>query len=65
MDHLKCAAEALILLLKPKRFRETWRMLADRANRRALRIPWMDNRRFVFSLDAASLRRISEVRDDP
>ena len=57
--------DTLIVLLKPKRFTDTWQALVKRANRRALRIPWMDNRRLVLSLDAASLPKHPEVRVDP
>lgn len=57
--------DTLIVLLKPKRFTDTWQALVKRANRRALRIPWMDNRRLVLSLDAASLPKHPEVSVDP
>jgi hypothetical protein len=55
----------LIVLLKPKRLTDTWQALVERANRRALRIPWMDNRRLILSLDAANLPKRSEVRAEP
>lgn len=55
----------LIVLLKPKRLTDTWQALVERANRRALRIPWMDNRRLILSLNAASLSKYPEVRLAP
>ena len=47
----------LIVLLRPKRFREVWQALVDKANRRNTRIPWMDDRRVIFSLEPARSER--------
>lgn len=41
----------LLVTLKPKRLRALWLFLVRRANRHPVRIPWMDNRRLILSID--------------
>ena len=43
--------DTLIVLLKPKRILPPWNFLAQRANQRHTRIPWLDNRRLIPWLD--------------
>ena len=43
--------DALIVLLRPKRLISIWQALVERANRRNTRIPWLDNRRLILSID--------------
>ena len=43
--------DTLIVSLRPKRLRGVWQTLIAQANRRHTRIPWMDNRRLILSLD--------------
>ncbi|MEY4514831.1 MAG: hypothetical protein RLZZ450_6953 [Pseudomonadota bacterium] len=49
----------LIVALQPRCMHDTWKRLVDHLNRGAFRIPWLDQRRLVMSLDRQSL---SEVR---
>ena len=54
----------LIVLLRPRRLRSVWHSLIALANRRHVRIPWLNNRRLVLSLQPST--RISpEVAFDP
>ena len=61
--------DTLIVLLKPKRLRSLWEFLVRRANRNPVRIPWMENRRLILSLDlptrALSKRSETEGTFDP
>jgi hypothetical protein len=41
----------LLVMLKPKRLRSLWLFLIRRANSHPVRIPWMDNRRLILSID--------------
>ena len=43
--------DTLIVLLRPKRLMSVWHALVERANRRNTRIPWLQNRRLILSLD--------------
>jgi hypothetical protein len=42
----------LLVMLKPKRLRPLWLTLIRHANRHPVRIPWMDNRRLILSIDS-------------
>jgi hypothetical protein len=57
--------DTLIVLLKPKRFLPLWQFLIQRANQRHTRIPWLDNRRLILSLDAPPAAHHPEVSTDP
>jgi hypothetical protein len=57
--------DTLIVLLKPKRLLPLWQFLVQRANQRHTRIPWLDNRRLILSLDAPPAARHPEVSIDP
>lgn len=59
--------DTLIVLLRPKRLRSVWRALIEHANRRHTRIPWLENRRLILSLDAegGSRRPLPELSIDP
>jgi hypothetical protein len=57
--------DTLIVLLKPKRLLVLWRFLVQRANQRYTRIPWLDNRRLILSLDAPPAAHRPEVSSDP
>jgi hypothetical protein len=41
----------LVVLLQPRHLRALWQRLVERANRRPVRIPWMDDRKLILSLD--------------
>lgn len=55
----------LIVHLRPKRLRALWQTLVAAANRRHTRIPWMDQRRLIFSLDPPVSPRYPESSIDP
>ncbi len=57
--------DTLIVLLKPKHLLPLWHFLIQRANQRHTRIPWMDDRRLILSLDAPPAVREPEVSIDP
>lgn len=57
--------DTLIVLLKPKHLLPLWHFLVQRANQRHTRIPWMDDRRLILSLDAPPAVREPEVSIDP
>jgi hypothetical protein len=57
--------DTLIVMLTPKRLRPVWQSLIEHANRRNTRIPWLDNRRLVLSLDTPKTRSNPEERLDP
>ena len=50
--------DTLIVSLQPKRLIGVWRTLVEQANRRNTRIPWMQNRRLILSLQVPTQRRI-------
>ena len=54
----------LIVYLKPKRLRSLWCILVATANRRNIRIPWLNNRRLILSLDKPPARRRPEISTD-
>ena len=56
--------ETLIVYLKPKRVRSVWGTLVALANRRNIRIPWLNNRRLILSLDKPPARRSPEISTD-
>jgi hypothetical protein len=56
--------DTFIVLLKPKRLWDVWQSLVERANRRPVRIPWLENRRLILSLQPKK-RRSPEVAFDP
>lgn len=47
----------LIVMLQPRFRIQTWDYLIHYVNRGALRIPWLDNRRLVLSLDHHEMKR--------
>lgn len=55
--------DTLIVLLKPKRLRSLWAFLVRRANRNPVRIPWMENRRLILSLELP--KRSLPARSEP
>ncbi len=57
--------DTLIVLLKPKRLLPLWNFLIQRANQRNTRIPWLDNRRLILSLEPPPASRRPEVPIDP
>ena len=50
----------LLLLLYPKRCRSTWRALVALTNRRGIRIPWLENRRLLLSLEPEKAQKHPE-----
>lgn len=52
----------LIVLLKPKRLKNVWKVLVDRVNTKHVRIPWMEDRKLILSLQSEepNLSRILE-----
>ena len=57
--------DSLIVLVRPKRLHSVWQKLIEYANRRNTRIPWMDNRRLILSLDQPGSHKNPEVSIDP
>ena len=55
----------LIVCLKPRRLRNLWSVLLAVANRRRTRIPWLDNRRLILSLDKPHTAGEPEISIDP
>lgn len=55
---LYLGTDTLIVSLRPKRLRGLWQALIAQANRRHTRIPWMDNRRLILSLEPSQPPRL-------
>lgn len=53
--------DTLIVSLHPTHLRPLWQHLIAHLNRRALRIPWLEQRRLVLSLDRPMARRMPEM----
>lgn len=51
----------LIVALQPRSMHDTWKRLIDRINRGAFRIPWLDDRRLVLSLDRNALSELRKL----
>jgi hypothetical protein len=47
---------ALFVVLYPRWFRSWWKQKVEQLNAKKLRIPWMDDRRVLYSLDAPLLQ---------
>lgn len=56
--------DTLIVLLHPRRLLRLWLHLVRAANRHPIRVPWLENRRLIFSLPPSVSRR-SEAAFDP
>jgi hypothetical protein len=48
--------DTLIVLLRPRRLQHLWLTLVRTANRRRVRIPWLENRRLILALPKQTLR---------
>lgn len=55
----------LIVHLKPAKLHNLWVVLARTANARAVRIPWMENRRLILALERPNRPRQAEPSADP
>ncbi len=55
----------LIVLLHPNRLRTTWEDLISWTNRRRIRVPWLEDRRLVLSMNAEKLQADQEIPFDP
>ena len=55
----------LIVCLKPRRLHSLWRALLSMTNRRNTRIPWLENRRLILSLDQPPAPGDPEISLDP
>jgi hypothetical protein len=55
----------LIVALQPRAMLQTWNSLIDRINRGRFRIPWIDNRRLILSIErnaVPDIRRLDLIR---
>jgi hypothetical protein len=55
----------LVVLLQPGRLCALWQRLVERANRHPVRIPWMDDRKLLLSLDPPPLSTHAEAAFSP
>lgn len=55
----------LIVALQPSSLHQVWRDLSDKINRQALRIPWLQDRRLVLSVEPVASPKNAEARLDP
>lgn len=58
----------LIVALQPRAMLETWKRLVERINRSRLRIPWLDNRRLILSIErnaVPDVRKLDLIRKRP
>ena len=62
---LYLGAGTLIVCLKPRRLHPLWRTLVAMANRRNTRIPWLENRRLILSLEISPTSGEPEKSSDP
>jgi hypothetical protein len=58
-------SRTLIVLLRPMKLVKLWPSLIQLINQRVVRIPWMENRRLILSLDYSKRPRIPEPDSDP
>lgn len=55
----------LIVALQPRAMLETWQLLIDRINRSRFRIPWLDDRRLILSIErnaGPDVRKLDLIR---
>jgi hypothetical protein len=55
----------LIVALQPRAMLETWQLLIDRINRSRFRIPWLDDRRLILSIErnaVPDVRKLDLIR---
>jgi hypothetical protein len=55
--------DTLIVVLRPRWFRGWWRKHIERVNAKKVRLPWLDNRRIVLTLDAPTIRGVEPPSD--
>jgi hypothetical protein len=55
----------LLVVLYPRHLRALWHQLVGNANRRPVRIPWMDNRTLILSLDLPAQPKHPEAAFSP
>jgi hypothetical protein len=56
----------LIVALQPRAMLETWQLLIDRINRSRFRIPWLDDRRLILSIErnaVPDVRKLDLIRN--
>ena len=58
-------AGTLIVLLHPRRLRSAWQNLIWWSNRRGVRVPWLENRRLVLSMEPQINQKDQELSFDP
>jgi len=63
--NLYLGQDTLIVSLRPRRMLAVWRTLIAWANRRNTRIPWLDNRQLILSIDTPPYPGRPEGSTDP